>query len=238
MTIRLDAPSRRGLMLGAAAAAVTAGLPGAASAKAPMLHSQSPYFYRFTLGDAEATMVSDGTLPLGDPHSNFLGLTGRDGRAAQQQLPAAVERGAGAEHPDPQHRQQAGAVRYRHGLAQAVRADHRQAAYHDAPGRHRPEGHRRRGDEPRPCRPLRRLRRRRRHAAFPQRPVLHLAGRFRLLDRSGQGAGLVQRLPRHGAQETCCRSATASSSSRTARNSCPASRRSRRPATASATRCS
>ncbi|PIK70307.1 MBL fold metallo-hydrolase, partial [Methylobacterium frigidaeris] len=75
MTIRLDAPNRRGLMLGAAAAAVTAGLPGAAGAKAPMLRSQSPYYYRFTLGDAEATMVSDGTLPLGDPHANFLGLT-------------------------------------------------------------------------------------------------------------------------------------------------------------------
>jgi glyoxylase-like metal-dependent hydrolase (beta-lactamase superfamily II) len=75
MTIRLDGLSRRGLMLGAAAAAATAGLPGAAGAKAPMLHSQSPYFYRFTLGDAEATMVSDGTLPLGDPHTNFLGLS-------------------------------------------------------------------------------------------------------------------------------------------------------------------
>jgi hypothetical protein len=40
-----------------------------------MLNTQAPYFYRFKLGNAEATIVSDGTLPLGDPHTNFLGLT-------------------------------------------------------------------------------------------------------------------------------------------------------------------
>ncbi len=73
MTIGLENPGRRGLMLGAAAAAVTAGT--GALAKAPMLKSQAPYFYRFMLGDAEATIVSDGTLPLGDPHTNFLGLS-------------------------------------------------------------------------------------------------------------------------------------------------------------------
>jgi glyoxylase-like metal-dependent hydrolase (beta-lactamase superfamily II) len=39
-----------------------------------MLNSPAPYFYRFKLGDAEATIVSDGTLPLGDPHKNFTGL--------------------------------------------------------------------------------------------------------------------------------------------------------------------
>ncbi|WP_298959392.1 MBL fold metallo-hydrolase [uncultured Methylobacterium sp.] len=73
MTIGLENPGRRGLMLGAAAAAVTVGT--GAFAKAPMLKSQAPYFYRFMLGDAEATIVSDGTLPLGDPHTNFLGLS-------------------------------------------------------------------------------------------------------------------------------------------------------------------
>ena len=40
-----------------------------------MLGTQAPYFYRFKLGNAEATVVSDGPLPLGDPHKNFLGLT-------------------------------------------------------------------------------------------------------------------------------------------------------------------
>ena len=40
-----------------------------------MLGTQAPYFYRFKLGNAEATIVSDGPLPLGDPHKNFLGLT-------------------------------------------------------------------------------------------------------------------------------------------------------------------
>ena len=36
---------------------------------------QAPYYYRFKLGDAEATIVSDGILPLGDPNGSFLGLT-------------------------------------------------------------------------------------------------------------------------------------------------------------------
>lgn len=66
--------SRRHLLLGAAATGA-AGLTPAALAKAPMLNTQAPYFYRFKLGTAEGTIVSDGTLPLGDPHKNFLGLT-------------------------------------------------------------------------------------------------------------------------------------------------------------------
>ena len=32
-----------------------------------MLGTQAPYFYRFKFGNAEATIVSDGPLPLGDP---------------------------------------------------------------------------------------------------------------------------------------------------------------------------
>jgi glyoxylase-like metal-dependent hydrolase (beta-lactamase superfamily II) len=70
--------SRRHLLMGASAAGL-AGAVGAlpwqpALARAPMLGTQAPYFYRFRLGDAEATIVSDGTLPLGDPHKNFTGL--------------------------------------------------------------------------------------------------------------------------------------------------------------------
>jgi glyoxylase-like metal-dependent hydrolase (beta-lactamase superfamily II) len=66
-------PGRRRLMLGAASAFAVAA--AGAHAKAPMLGTQSPTFYRFKLGDAEATIVSDGPLPLGDPHANFLGLS-------------------------------------------------------------------------------------------------------------------------------------------------------------------
>jgi glyoxylase-like metal-dependent hydrolase (beta-lactamase superfamily II) len=50
-------------------------LGGLAHAKAPMLNTQAPYFYRFKLGSFEGTIVSDGTLPLGDPHANFKGLS-------------------------------------------------------------------------------------------------------------------------------------------------------------------
>jgi glyoxylase-like metal-dependent hydrolase (beta-lactamase superfamily II) len=67
-------------MLVAASAVGALGVLGAgrwqsALARAPMLGTQAPYFYRFKLGTAEATIVSDGILPLGDPHANFLGLT-------------------------------------------------------------------------------------------------------------------------------------------------------------------
>src|SRR4051794_18668463 len=65
--------SRRRLLQGGAAIAGLATAP--AFAKAPMLGTQAPYFYRFKLGSAEATMVSDGPLPLGDPHKNFNGLS-------------------------------------------------------------------------------------------------------------------------------------------------------------------
>ena len=65
--------SRRRLLQGGAVIAGLAGAP--AFAKGPMLGTPAPYFYRFKLGSAEATIVSDGPLPLGDPHKNYLGLT-------------------------------------------------------------------------------------------------------------------------------------------------------------------
>ena len=66
---------RRSLL--AAAAATTAGLvlPRPGLARAPLGQPQAPYFYRFKLGTAEATIVSDGTLPLGDPAASFRGLS-------------------------------------------------------------------------------------------------------------------------------------------------------------------
>jgi len=67
--------SRRHLLAGAASLASLATPVSGAFAKAPLLGSQAPYFYRFKLGTAEATIVSDGPLPLGDPTKAFLGLT-------------------------------------------------------------------------------------------------------------------------------------------------------------------
>src|SRR6476661_10193909 len=68
--------SRRDLIAGASAAgALAISSFDRAFGKAPLLNAPAPYFYRFKLGSAEATIVSDGTLPLGDPHKNFLGLS-------------------------------------------------------------------------------------------------------------------------------------------------------------------
>jgi glyoxylase-like metal-dependent hydrolase (beta-lactamase superfamily II) len=69
--------SRRQALLGTAAmaGATTFGvLPmPQALAKAPVAKDQAPYFYRFTHGKMQATVVSDGILPLGDPSASFLG---------------------------------------------------------------------------------------------------------------------------------------------------------------------
>src|SRR5262245_47032528 len=66
--------SRRSLLaLGAGLGASTA-LGGSAFAKAPKLNTQTPYWHRLVLGDAEVTVVSDGTLPLGAPKGTFVGV--------------------------------------------------------------------------------------------------------------------------------------------------------------------
>jgi len=70
--------NRRTMLLGAGAtaAALSSGFgAGDLLAKAPLLKSQVPYFYRFNHGEMQITMVSDGPLPLGDPGSAFLGAT-------------------------------------------------------------------------------------------------------------------------------------------------------------------
>ena len=66
--------SRRNLLIGASAAGTLASI-NPSFAKAPKLDSQAPPFYRFNIGSFQATIVSDGPLPLGDPHKNYLGLT-------------------------------------------------------------------------------------------------------------------------------------------------------------------
>lgn len=70
--------SRRDLVVGAAAmsAAGALGVPsGAALAKAPPTNRPAPTFYRFKIGAIEATVVSDGILPLGEPSGSFLGTS-------------------------------------------------------------------------------------------------------------------------------------------------------------------
>jgi glyoxylase-like metal-dependent hydrolase (beta-lactamase superfamily II) len=66
--------SRRSLLaLGAGLGASTM-LGGSALARAPKAGTQPSYFYRFNLGGAEVTVVSDGPLPLGDPKGTFIGV--------------------------------------------------------------------------------------------------------------------------------------------------------------------
>ncbi len=69
------AATRRQLLLGASAGAAALALPGLAMAKMPFGQPQAPYFYRFKLGSAECTVVSDGQLPLGDPNVSFLNIS-------------------------------------------------------------------------------------------------------------------------------------------------------------------
>ncbi|MBV9250128.1 MAG: MBL fold metallo-hydrolase [Acetobacteraceae bacterium] len=69
--------SRRSVLAGASMTTLagTVGLARPGLAKVQMPADQVPYFYRFKLGDAQATIVSDGILPLGDPAGAFHGLS-------------------------------------------------------------------------------------------------------------------------------------------------------------------
>ena len=73
----LCSPISRRQALAGSAAALGVGLTGLplpqAGAKAPLLNTQVPYFYRFPLGKFQVTMVSDGPLSLGEPSGAFLG---------------------------------------------------------------------------------------------------------------------------------------------------------------------
>jgi glyoxylase-like metal-dependent hydrolase (beta-lactamase superfamily II) len=67
--------SRRDVMAGLAAAGIAA-VSTPAFAKAPLLNTQAPNFYRFKIGSIEATVVSDGPLDLGAPQPDiFKGVT-------------------------------------------------------------------------------------------------------------------------------------------------------------------
>jgi glyoxylase-like metal-dependent hydrolase (beta-lactamase superfamily II) len=66
--------SRRSLLALGAGLGTTAMMGGMAQAKAPKLGPAPQYFYRFNVGDAEVTVVSDGALALGDPKGTFTGV--------------------------------------------------------------------------------------------------------------------------------------------------------------------
>lgn len=82
--------SRRAFLAGVSSAALS-GAFVPALAKAPMLNTQAPGFYRFRLGKIEATVVSDGPLDLGAPRPDiFKGVSKEEfGKAlADNFLPA------------------------------------------------------------------------------------------------------------------------------------------------------
>ena len=179
--------SRRSLLaLGAGLCGLGAStmLGGSALAKAPKLGTQTPYWHRFVLGDAEVTVVSDGTLPLGPPKGTFVGVPDEEVQQdAVRQLPQSRQCRARAELADREHRRQADPVRHRHGHVESVRADHGPPAEEHGGSRHQARRYRRRGAVARPYRSYRRHRRRRRQAAIPQRAILHHPERLRFLDR-------------------------------------------------------
>jgi glyoxylase-like metal-dependent hydrolase (beta-lactamase superfamily II) len=64
--------SRRDL-LKVSAAGLAAAMPLPALAAAPMRNTQAPAFYRFKIGNFEATAISDGPLDLGEPKPGMFG---------------------------------------------------------------------------------------------------------------------------------------------------------------------
>src|SRR5262249_59035017 len=72
----------RRLRLAGGSGKVAAGFLGsapAARAKAPLQNPQAPGFYRFKVGAIEATAITDGPLPMGEPKPDvFVGLSKED----------------------------------------------------------------------------------------------------------------------------------------------------------------
>jgi glyoxylase-like metal-dependent hydrolase (beta-lactamase superfamily II) len=72
--ILFNRSTRRQLLTTAGAGIAALSLSSRVQAKMAMGQPQAPYFYRFKLGSAECTVVSDGQLPLGDPNAAFLNI--------------------------------------------------------------------------------------------------------------------------------------------------------------------
>jgi glyoxylase-like metal-dependent hydrolase (beta-lactamase superfamily II) len=94
--VKLTSMNRRAFVMSSAAgvlssAALLAFKPGPADAKEAMIGNKAPAWYRFKLGDFEATVVSDGTLNLG-PAAGLYPKTPKEtveGVLASQFLPSA-----------------------------------------------------------------------------------------------------------------------------------------------------
>ncbi len=69
--------SRRNALIGGVAMAGASNLIGfgPAHAKAPLAKGQAVQFYRFPIGEFQATIVSDGPLPLGEPSTSMKNIT-------------------------------------------------------------------------------------------------------------------------------------------------------------------
>src|SRR4051795_9742683 len=79
MTARTRAAVTRRQALALSASAGTAlMLPGVGHARMPAGLPQAPTYYRFKLGSAECTVVTDGQLPLGDPKKSFTNISGEE----------------------------------------------------------------------------------------------------------------------------------------------------------------
>ncbi|MFN6956302.1 MAG: MBL fold metallo-hydrolase, partial [Acetobacteraceae bacterium] len=65
--------TQRRALLGAGLAAATLPFLGRAEAAAPFIGRGAPAWYRFRFGEYEATIVSDGALPLGKAEDSFVG---------------------------------------------------------------------------------------------------------------------------------------------------------------------
>jgi hypothetical protein len=96
--VKLTSMNRRAFVMSSTAGVLSSAAllvfnPGAADAKEAMIGNKAPAWYRFKLGDFEATVISDGTLNLG-PAAALYPKTPKETvegvLASQFQSPAAV----------------------------------------------------------------------------------------------------------------------------------------------------
>ena len=171
--------SRRQLLVGTSVAAAAGIVDGAATstmAKAPILNTQAPPFYRFKLGSIEATVVSDGPLSIGDPVKTFRGPAPQEigEMMTDHFLPAdnvVLDQNALVINTGDKLAR----VRDRNELGEAQRRDGPAGAEPQASG-HRSQGHRRCHPHPCPHRSHRRHHGGGRQPQLPERADLHFAG--------------------------------------------------------------
>src|ERR1700716_2112722 len=172
MTINV---SRRSLLaLGAGLGASTM-LGGSALARAPKLGTQTPYWHRFNLGDAEVTIVSDGPVPLGPPKGTFVGVPDDEVKKMLSDNFLSPDNVV-LEQNSPIVNTGDKLILFDTGMGTSK-------AFGPTTGRQQAGRYRRGGAVACPYRPYRRHRRRRRQTAVPQRAILHHTKRFRFLDR-------------------------------------------------------